>query len=90
MSSALKGFLWQWTLRRLRTIVWAADEWVHAQELKLRESAAAVAPVAPPAEFNRQDSAVREKAHKRAARGLRGGRPRLIYHGGQFMRKEGN
>ena len=82
MDSALKKKLWQWTLRRLRSLVWIADEWIHAQELKLREPAAAPAPA--PAEFDRKASAARERVHK----ATRAARPRLIYHGGQFVRKE--
>lgn len=86
MNSALKVWVWKWIVRRLRAAVWAADEWIHAQELKLSaQRDGGRQPVAPPAEFDRKASAAREKAHKRAARAAR---PRLIYQGGQFVRKE--
>jgi hypothetical protein len=89
MDSKLKKAIWAWILRRLRGIVWAADEWIHAQELKLRESAAA--PVRPPAEFDRRASAAREREHKKtAARAARPRLARLKYAGGQFVRQEGN
>ena len=54
--------LWKFTLRRLRGIVDAADEWIHAREVSLRDAAAkveyleAVDPVA---------SRVREKQNRR-------------------------
>jgi hypothetical protein len=84
MWNTLKQAVWRWTLRRLRAIVWAADEWIHAQELKLREPAAAPARVSD--EFNVAKSAARERVHKKAARAAR---PRLVYAGGQFVRQEG-
>ena len=85
MNSALKKKFWQWTLRQLRSLVWAADEWIHAQELKLsaqRDGGRLPAPV--PAEFDRKASAARERVQK----AKRAARPRLIYKGGQFTRKE--
>jgi hypothetical protein len=84
MADTLKRAFWVWMLYQLRAAVWAADEWIHAHELKLREPAAAPARVSD--EFNVAKSAAREKAHKRAARAAR---PRLVYHGGQFVRQEG-
>jgi hypothetical protein len=74
-----RGILWRWALRRLRTILDAADEWVHGREVKLRDAAtrseqlAAVDPVA---------SAVREKARRRAARPKL---PRLRYDHGSWV-----
>jgi hypothetical protein len=82
MISSLKAFLWRWTIRRLRGIVWAADEWIHTQELKIRESAPA--PVAAPAEVDRKQSARREREHRKQTRAAR---PRLVYANGQFQRK---
>lgn len=29
---------WRWIVFRLRDLLWRADEWVHAEEIKLRES----------------------------------------------------
>lgn len=83
MVQTLKSVLWRWTLRRLRAIVWAADEWIHAQEVQLREPAAVPAAVSD--EFNVAKSAARERAHRKAARAAR---PRLQYRGGQFVRME--
>jgi hypothetical protein len=83
MRHTLKRAVWKWLLNQLRAAVWAADEWIHAQELELRESAMALA---PPIEFDRKASAARERVHKKAARAAR---PRLVYAGGQFVRKEG-
>lgn len=88
MNSAFKVWLWRWTLRQARVIVWAVDEWVHAQELKLRESAAT--PAAAPVEFNRKASAARERVHKAKHAG-RAARPRLAhlnYHAGAWVRSE--
>ena len=82
MANTLRVALWRWTLRRLRAIVWAADEWIHAQEIKQRETAA---PAAVSNEFNVAQSAARERAHRKAARAAR---PRLRYQGGQFVRME--
>jgi len=63
-----------------------ADEWIHAQELKLSAQRDGGRPLASPIEFDRKASAARERVHKRAARAAR---PRLLYAGGQFVRKEG-
>lgn len=79
MLNSFKTVLWRWMIRRLRAIVWAVDEWIHAQELKMREST--TAPVAVPAEMDRKRSAQRERAFRKSAR-----RPRLKYAGGQFVR----
>jgi hypothetical protein len=77
----IRGKLWRFALRRARTILDAADDWIHAEEVKLREAAA---PAAPPAEFDVKASAARERVHKRAARPRQ---PRLKYQGGQFVRQ---
>jgi hypothetical protein len=68
----------------MRAVVWATDEWIHAQELKLREPAAA-ALVATPVEFNQKASAAREKVFRKTT--ARAARPRLMYVDGQFQRK---
>ena len=83
MLNSFQVVLWRWMIRRLRAIVWAADEWIHAQELKLRESAAP-ALVQAPAEVDRKQSAQRERAFRKSV-----GRPRIArlkYTGGQFVR----
>jgi hypothetical protein len=80
-----KGILWTWALRQMRAVVWMADEWIHAQELKLREPIPA-APVAPPVEFNQKASAAREKMFRKTV--ARTPRPRLIYKSGQFVRQD--
>ena len=81
MISSLKVFLWRWMIRRLTVLLSRADEWVHAQEVKLRESAAM--PVAAPVELDRKQSAQRERQHRKQTRAAR---PRLRYQGGQFVR----
>lgn len=37
-AAAGKRRLWRWIVFRLRDLLWRADEWVHAEEIKLRES----------------------------------------------------
>lgn len=81
IKNEIKKRVWRWTLLRLRSIVDAADEWIHAEEIKLR---APLDPPAPPAEVDRQASAAREKAHKRAARPRT---PRLRYDHGAWVRQ---
>lgn len=81
MISSLKVALWRWVIRRLSLILSRADDWVHAQELQLRESAA---PVAAPLELDRKQSAHRERQHRKQTRAAR---PRLVYVDGQFQRK---
>ena len=77
-----KLVLWRWILRQFRAIVWTADEWIHAQEVQLRETAEVAAPAGLSDEFNVAKSAAREKVHK----AKRAARPRLRYQGGQFVR----
>lgn len=68
-------------IRCLRSLVWRVDEWVYAQEQKLKgpaikaEYAAEVDPVA---------SAAREWVHKKAARPRL---PRLRYEQGSWVRQ---
>jgi len=87
MWNTLKQGIWRWTLKRLRAMVWTADEWIHAQELLLRD--AAPRPVAHETtdEFNVKASAAREKTHKRAARAARPRQPRLRYAAGAWVRE---
>lgn len=44
MKAETKLKLRKWTLMALRSIVWTVDEWLHAQELRLREDLLAIAP----------------------------------------------
>lgn len=37
MTAATKLAIRQWAIRTLRKLVWRADEWIHRQEMKLRE-----------------------------------------------------
>jgi hypothetical protein len=70
-----------WLLRLLRSAIWKADEWIHAQELKMREDRAkpeSLAAVDP------ANSAAREGVHK--ARAARPRPPRMKYVAGQFVR----
>jgi hypothetical protein len=63
-ESRIADFLWRFTLRCLRAAIWRADEWVHVQEVKLREPAPAACvaeKLAPPPEVDRQASAARER-----------------------------
>lgn len=86
MRARAKAYLWRLFLRYAGNVVTAAEDWIHAQEVKLRENAAAAvtsAPVAVPEEFQVKASAARERA-KRAARPRR---PRLVYQAGQFVRQ---
>jgi hypothetical protein len=38
-SAPLRKTCWRWTIRTLRDTLWRVDEWVHAQEVKIREEA---------------------------------------------------
>lgn len=44
MTPETKLKLRKWALMALRSIVWNVDEWLHAQELQLREDLLAIAP----------------------------------------------
>jgi hypothetical protein len=81
--------LWRWTLRKLRVLIDAADDWIHAEEVKIREAAAApvVRAARPPIEFDRQKSAARERIHKQAVRSPRARLPRLQYSSGEWVQK---
>jgi hypothetical protein len=90
----VKAALWRWFLRRVGDVVAAAEDWIHTEEVKLRQPVAAPAPVVRTDEFQIKASRVRERAHKAAARAARPrlhqvtARPaRLRYVGGQFVRE---
>ena len=80
--------IWRWTLRTLRTIVWAADEWILKQEQAIRDEtekpesqiAGYLAAVDPKA------SAARERI-VRKARASKPKMPRLIYQHGNWVRQ---
>lgn len=86
MNKTIKTALWRWTIRKARMLVDMIDEWLHNEEVRMRESAqsAPSGPVAPPIEVDRTASRAREKViHK-----TRVAHPRLRYQGGQFVRQE--
>lgn len=80
MKTKLKTALYRWTLRRLRLLLDAADEWLYAEEHKVRSVRASVP--AADSSVDRQASAAREKAIRKT----RPARPRLRYERGQFVR----
>lgn len=97
--SRFTALLWRWTLRRARLALDVADEWIHAQEVRLREQAAIPQRLA---EVDPIASAVRERAVlaarqnndkaqrklNRMAVGVKPMRlPRLRYEAGQFVRR---
>jgi len=75
----MKRKLWKLTLRILRSIVLAIDDWIQRQEVLLRQPAEARQMIA---EVNRSQSAMRERAIRKA----REKQPRLRYVNGQFVR----
>lgn len=93
----LRGKLWRFALRRLRAIVWAADEWVLAQEKRLELGA--WKPQRDP-NVDRAASAAREQSRRRerpagGVLGARAGRraspnrlPRLRYEHGAWVERE--
>jgi hypothetical protein len=82
-SAQVKTIIWKWTLKYLRNMTDAVDEWVHAEEVKLRDSLATNhQPLAANASVDRRASAARERAIKKT----RAARPRLRYQAGQFVR----
>jgi hypothetical protein len=72
--------LWRWTIRKLRLLMDAVDDWLHAEEMKIRVLPAPVATQGRTDEFQIAASRAREKQTKKA-------RPRLRYQGGQFVRE---
>jgi hypothetical protein len=77
----MKTILWRWTLKRLRLAIDAADDWLHAEEIKFREARAIAAPAPRPIEFDRAKSAARERQIKKARV------PRLRYQAGAWVRR---
>lgn len=77
------AFLWCFSIRKLRLLVDAADDWLHAEEMKIRVVPELVAAPARTDEFQIAASRVRERAIKKTARAAR---PRLRYQRGQFVR----
>ena len=83
ICAQVKASLWKLFLRVAGDLVSRAEDWIHAQEIKLR--APITAPVATAASdgFQIAPSRARERAIKKA-------RPaRLRYQGGQFVRERG-
>lgn len=35
----VRAAAWRWTIYTMRDILWRVDEWVHEQEVKIREGA---------------------------------------------------
>ena len=83
MWNAIRKAVWKWTLKKLRGIVWAADEWIHAQEVRLKEAGSGVQ--VPDPAVDPVASAAREKVFR--SKPARAARPRLRYQGGQFVRE---
>lgn len=69
---------------QLRKIVWVADEWIHRQELAMRQEAGRQEYIA---EVDPVASAARERVHKRSARAARPRLPRLQYKAGEWVRQ---
>jgi hypothetical protein len=82
MWNALRKAVWKWILKKLRGIVWVADEWIHAQEVKLQVTGTSAQ--APDPAVDPVASAAREKVFR--SKPARAARPRLRYQGGQFVR----
>lgn len=84
----MKRYLWKLAIRMLQSLVWRADEWLHAQEIKLREPAPAAViarAAAPDPEFDVKASAARERIVKKA-RAASPRHPRLKYQHGEFVK----
>jgi hypothetical protein len=79
-----RGILRRWALKKLRAIVWAADEWLHKQELQMRQDAARKEHLT---EVDPAASAARERVSKKPASKPRARRPRLIYQHGYWVRQ---
>jgi hypothetical protein len=81
MKTKIKVALWRWTMRKMRTLLDAADDWLHTQEMLFREARAVEhEPRITNSSVDRQASAAREKAIRKTRA------PRLRYQGGQFVR----
>jgi hypothetical protein len=85
MYPKVKRAVWVWTLRQLRAIVWAADEWIHARELELHEP---TRPARPPEEFDVAASRARENVFRKTRKAQeKAHTPRLRYAAGAWVRE---
>ena len=99
MKTKLQRYLWRLFLRLAGNAVTAAEDWIHAQEVKLREesqSAGNAQTAVTPAPFEAQGEPVKcseefaikaSAARERVKRAARPRRPRLVYQSGQFVRQ---
>lgn len=93
----MKTKLWKFTLRVLRDLVWRADEWIHTQEIRLRDSLAEREakrlPARPPIGCSSASLTNRRKTTGAAPRlsavsmGRRRQTPRMVYQHGEFVRR---
>jgi hypothetical protein len=79
----IRETLWRWAIVRLRLIVDGMDEWIHAQEVQIREKTCSsdnprVDPLYDRAESSRRESKIR-RARKTKL-------PRLRYDRGAWVR----
>jgi len=86
-ESQITSTLWRWILRFLRSAIWVADEWVHAQEVKLRDTSHESPGTSH--EYDVDASRERERAIKKSqrTRAARVRTPRLKYAHGEFVRQ---
>ena len=94
MKTKLQRYLWRLFLRLAGNAVTAAEDWIHAQEVKLREESqsagnAQTAVTAAPAKCSEEFAVKASAARERVKRAARPRRPRLVYQAGQFVRQEG-
>jgi hypothetical protein len=83
----MKTTIYRWALKKLRLLVDAADEWLHAREVQFQTARMELEAKGPGegrfrAEVDVKASAAREKAIRKS----RAARPRLRYQAGQFVR----
>lgn len=81
ISRNLQSQFRKWTLKRLRSLVWFLDEWIHRQEIAMRQDAAReqlTEELHPVASAARERAAVCRPRAKRI--------PRLKYQHGEFVR----
>lgn len=82
----MKRAIQRWALRIGRKLLWRADEWVHAQEVRLREPRADVASITASPGYDRRASGMRERAIVTARRKQK--TPKLRYVAGEFVRTD--
>jgi hypothetical protein len=78
---AARETLHRWMLRQLRELIWRADEWVHVQEVRLRDEAAMAN---TKTEIDPIASNARERVIVAARRKQK--TSKLRYVGGEFIR----